>query len=163
MLQELRTLGSRPHNLATTLADLGLFQAEMDNWSTASAYLEQAHAIFARLGIAADEIDSQALRARCLSHLGQQEQARQLAIAVWSHLRVHGTGGLFFPSRVYVALADIASAIETPHVSPRKIIEAGYHDLMQRAEKISNAEWQQSFLENVKENRELVERWKQMQ
>jgi hypothetical protein len=44
----------------------------------------------------------------------------------------------------------------------REVIEAGYTDLMEQAGKISNIEWRKSFLENVAENRTIVERWKRL-
>jgi len=42
-------------------------------------------------------------------------------------------------------------------------VEAGYRELTARAEKISNAEWRKSFLENVPEHRTIVEMWERMQ
>jgi len=101
----------------------------------------------------------QAVEARCLLALGQREAARQLATEVWAYLCEHGTDGIDYPSRVYVCVADVFGAIETPGVSAREVIKAGYRDLMQRAAKISDADWRRSFLENAAENRAIVERW----
>jgi hypothetical protein len=61
---------------------------------------------------------------------------------------------------MYGCIADVFAAIESPPASVHEVIEAGYQDLMQSAEKISNVEWRQSFLENVVENRTIIERWK---
>jgi hypothetical protein len=55
-------------------------------------------------------------------------------------------------------MADVFGAIEALGISAREVIEKGYHDLMQHAEKISDPEWRRSFLENITENRRIVER-----
>ncbi len=39
----------------------------------------------------------------------------------------------------------------------RQAIEAGYQELIERAEKISQVEWGRSFLFNVPEHRALIE------
>jgi hypothetical protein len=100
------------------------------------------------------------MEARCLAAMGRLEEARQLAGDGWSYIREHGTVGTEIPSRVYRCLADVASIVEVPGISSvREVIEAGYSDLMENAGKISDEEWRKSFLENVAENRALVERW----
>jgi hypothetical protein len=64
---------------------------------------------------------------------------------------------------VYRCVADAATAIDVPGVSSvREVIEAGYSNLIENAGKISNTEWRRSFLENVAENRVLIERWKEL-
>jgi hypothetical protein len=42
------------------------------------------------------------------------------------------------------------------------MIELGYHDLTRRAEKVSDPNRCRSFLVNIAENKELMERWKIM-
>ena len=100
------------------------------------------------------------MEARCLLALGRREEALPLATEVWEYLREHGTVGMENPSRAYLCAADVFAAIETGGVSAQALIEAGYQDTMQRAEKISDLEWRQSFLENVVENRMIIEKWK---
>jgi hypothetical protein len=101
------------------------------------------------------------MEARCLAALGRLDEARQLARDAWSYIREHGMVGTETPSRVYRCLADVAAAIDVPGISSvREVIEAGYSNLMERAEKISNPDWHKSFLENAVENGEILERWK---
>jgi hypothetical protein len=38
-------------------------------------------------------------------------------------------------------------------------LEAGYRDLMARADKFTDPEWRQSFLDNIPEHRALVAQW----
>ncbi|MEJ2748891.1 MAG: hypothetical protein P8183_13455, partial [Anaerolineae bacterium] len=63
------------------------------------------------------------------------------------------------PSLAYGCVADVLGAVEISNTSLHEVIEMGYRDLMERAEKISDADWRQSFLENVAENKAVVERW----
>ena len=52
--------------------------------------------------------------------------------------------------------------METAGITWREVIERGYRELMQSAEKISDVQWCLSFLENVAENKAIVERWSEM-
>ena len=67
-----------------------------------------------------------------------------------------------FPSRVFLCVADVFKALEVPGISEGEVISAGYDDLMRRAEKISDATWRQSFLENAVENKAIVKRWEKL-
>ena len=114
---------------------------------------------FSELGVHPDKFEAQATAARALLALGRQEEARPLTAEAWHYLREQGTEGLSSPSWSYLCILDVVAAIETPGISAREVIEAGHNELMQRAEKISNPDWRRSFLENVAENRAIVERW----
>jgi predicted ATPase len=159
-LRENRNMGGSPYNEAGILAGLGLYLESAGEWAAAIEHFTEARAIFARLGMNAEGLEAQVVEARARLALGQPEEARQLASDAWKHLHKHGSAGIFYPARVYVCVADIVHAIEIPGLSVREVIEAGYHDLMQRAGKISDIEWRRSFVENVAENRAIVERWK---
>ncbi|MBI5301011.1 MAG: AAA family ATPase [Chloroflexi bacterium] len=162
-LLELRTTGYRTHSLAVCLTHLGFILEDAGDYAAAAAYLAEARAVYASVGAKPRGTNVQAVEARCMLKQGQREQAQQLAAEVWAYLRERGSDRVDNPSRAYLCVADVASVIEIPGLSPREVIEAGYRDLMQRAEKISDAEWRQSFLENVNENRAIMERWKKMQ
>ena len=160
--EEFRTNKYNAIGHACCLTYLGIFRAEARDWAAAAAHLAQARALYDGLGVTYYRMEAQAVEARCMLALGRWEKARQGAAEVWAYLRAHGTSGMDFPSRVYVAVADVLGAIETPGLSARQVIEAGYRDLLERAERISDAEWRRSFLENAAENRTLVERWSSM-
>jgi predicted ATPase/DNA-binding SARP family transcriptional activator len=159
-LQEFRTQGYRPHGEAACLVDLSLYFAEAQDWEKALAYLEEACTKFNELGTRTDLMEAEALEASCLMRLGRQKEAGQLAMESWSYLCDRGSAGINFPARMYNCVADVFAAIESPPASSRDVIEAGYLDLMSSAEKISNPDWRKSYLENVAENRILVERWR---
>jgi predicted ATPase/DNA-binding SARP family transcriptional activator len=147
---------------AACQAHLGFILEDAGHWDEAEAYLLKASAGFARIGVDADRIETQAVAARCALAKRRQDEARQLAIEVWNYLVEHGNAGLDSPARVYLCLADVFAAVEMPDaaVSLGTILETGYRALIEMAGKISQIEWRQSFLENVVENRVLAARWK---
>jgi hypothetical protein len=78
-------------------------------------------------------------------------------------LRKQGANGMDFRSQIYLYIADVFAQLPAPEIAAHDVLEAGYTDLMQRAEKISRADWRRSLLENVAENRMLIEKWQQSQ
>ena len=146
---------------AACQAYLGYIYEEAGDLVRAAGFLAKARVGFTQLGVEPDAYEAQAVEARVAFAQGQQEAARRLADEVWQYLCEHGTEGLSSPSFTYVCVcADVLSAVEIPEVSHREVIDIGYGELMQRAEKISDADWRWSFLENVAENKIIVDRWK---
>jgi hypothetical protein len=103
-------------------------------------------------GYAAD-----ALAGLCRSALAQDQvgQAEQHALEIWSYLAQHGTGGLEFPILAYQTCAQAFEASGNVSRS-QAAVEAGYNELMARAERISDPDWRRAFLENVAEHRTVV-------
>ena len=61
-----------------------------------------------------------------------------------------------FPTRAYLTCADVFEALgeaEPAHAA----IEAGYHEVIRRADRISNADWRESFLDRVPEHRAIID------
>jgi hypothetical protein len=54
-------------------------------------------------------------------------------------------------AQVFRALGDTVKA--------QAVLESGYRALMDRSQKISDAEWRESYLENIPEHRFLVDAW----
>ena len=147
---------------AACQAYLGYIYETAGDLVQAEKNLAEANAGFAALGVEPDKFEVRAVQARIALRQGQVTQAGQLAHEVWHYLHQQGTEGLSSPSWVYVCLADVLEAVEIPGITLRQVIETGYHELRQRAEKLSHTAWYHSFLENVAENRTLIERWKTM-
>jgi hypothetical protein len=63
-----------------------------------------------------------------------------------------------FPMLAYETCADIFTAAGQASLA-RSVIEAGYHELMRRADRISLPEWRQTFLEQVPEHYRLQGCW----
>jgi DNA-binding SARP family transcriptional activator/tetratricopeptide (TPR) repeat protein len=164
-LRELRTDGRRPLAMATCLGYLGLIYEDRGDPATAAANLAEARALYAGAapGWIGPLMEAQAVEARCRLAAGQRDEARRLAIEVRDHLRHHGTLMIDFPSRVYVCIAEVAAAVETPGITRHEAIQAGYAELMRRAEMIEDPVWRRSFLENELSNRKLLAAWEREQ
>jgi predicted ATPase len=126
----------------------------------AADHLAQACDSFARIGADPDQIEAKAIATHVALAQGRRQEALQWALEVWGYLREHGAQGLTTPSRTYLCVADVLEAVAPngPAGSAREVIDAGYSELMRRADAISDAEWRRSFLENVAENWTMVER-----
>jgi len=55
-------------------------------------------------------------------------------------------------------LAEVLEALGEEQAA-REALESGHQALMEKADSIGRPEWRQSFLENVPENRALMEIW----
>ncbi|NTV64217.1 MAG: hypothetical protein HGA65_11865, partial [Oscillochloris sp.] len=147
---------------ATCHGYLGYMLAASGNPVQAAQHLAQARTAFATIGLEADRIEAQAAYARVILTLGQCDTARGLAVEVWEFLRAQGVGGLTEPSLVCLCVGAVFAALGDPDLPSAEPIALGYHNLIQRAAKISDPEWRQSFLEKVPLNRALVERWQEI-
>jgi len=161
-LRELRTSGYRPHGIASCLTYLGLMYEDARDYIVAAAYLKESRALLVGLSLHGPAMEVQAIEARCLLALGQPEDARQLAVEVWSFIKEHGTRTIDFPARVYLCLADVVAQVLTVGVTERDVLDAGYAELRQRAEMINDPEWRRSFIEDEVSNKALIARWQRI-
>jgi tetratricopeptide (TPR) repeat protein len=143
---------------ADCLSFLGFYEAEAGEWALAAGHLAEARALYEQVEPGSHKIDLQAIQARCLLALGREEEARAQAVEAWAHMRERGAEGidLHFPSRMYGCIADVFAELDAG-ASAQTVVETGRRDLLCRAEKISDETWRKSFLENVAENRDLME------
>ncbi len=141
---------------------LGYIYERFGNLSAAERCLAEASALYGGLGAVPDKIEAQATQARVWMAQGRREDAQQLIADVWRYLCEQGTEGFSMPSQVYVCMADILGQVEVPGISLPAVLEAGYHELMLRAEKISDPDWRRSFLEHVPENQAISTQWRQL-
>ena len=140
--------------LALVLEQSGDINGAMWNFSEAREVLSAIGAI----GYAADAL---AGLARCALAIGDIQEARQHAQQLWSHLNKQGSKGMEFAIRAYLTCAQIFSHSGETDLA-LQALEAGYHELMQRAGKISDLEWRKSFLENIPEHRAVTQMWQQV-
>ncbi len=160
LLAELRETKSDPLSVANCLGNLGLVLEEAGELTTAASFLAEAHALYAAHSIEGAWTEVEAVEARAVLRLGRREEAQRLALEVWAQLQKQGAIRLDYPSRVYLCIADVFAEVETPGVSERDPLEAGYELLVRRSEMIENPEWRRSFLENEVTNRALLARWR---
>ena len=152
---------SDPYGEAANLACLGYILEEMGNPTAAIEYLRKACAGYARIEMDVNRIEAQAALSRCLQATGRQAEARQLAAEAWEYLRSHGADGMDSTTWAYGCIIDVLDAIDIPErfALLSDVIELGNRELMRNADKISDAEWRRSYLENVTENRAMMDRW----
>ncbi|HNB50620.1 MAG TPA: hypothetical protein PK530_01685, partial [Anaerolineales bacterium] len=140
-------------------AYLGYIYEAMKVWDRAADHLQEACRRFAELEVEPDQYEAQAAQARVALAQGRIDEARDLAAQVWQYLSTHGTEGLNSPAWVYLCLIDVFEKLQVPGISVAEIVEAGYRELNRKADMIHEADWRKTFLENVAENRLLIEKW----
>jgi class 3 adenylate cyclase/predicted ATPase len=124
----------------------------------AATCFRQALEIHLSIGFMTYAMDARSGMARCALALGRLEEAQAEAAALWQHLKEHGGAGLEFPVWAYLTCAQVFQAAGQPGQFDA-VLTAGHRELMDRAEKISDAEWRRSFLENVPEHRQITALW----
>lgn len=157
-LKELQTIGD-VFGETVCLVYLGYISESAGDYNLAAEYLASAKTNFAKIGVKSDLFEAQAIEARVALIRGQKEKAQQLATEVWNYLTQYGTDGMDLPFQVYICITDVFNAVEMSDLA-LKVIETGYHKLMQNADKISNIEWRRTFLENVPGSRTIVDLYK---
>jgi tetratricopeptide (TPR) repeat protein len=128
---------------------------DLDN---AARYFSQSQQLYASIGSAGCEIDALAGLARCNLALEDLTEAKRNVTEIWNYLDEQGPLCLEFPIMTYLscvysfdATGDSSAALAA--------IQAGYDDLLQRAGKISDLIWRESFLNNIPEHREIKRLW----
>jgi len=115
-----------------------------------------------RAGMRTGTIDCTAGLARCELAQGQLEAARQAVTQVWEYLADHGTAGMELLGLAYLTCVEVFEALGEPALA-RAALAAGYREIMARADKLTDPEWRQAFLENLPEHRALVAQWERSQ
>ena len=146
---------------AAGLSYLAIVFEQTSETCEAQQQFEAARGIFTQAGIRGYAADALAGLARCALALHDLETARRYAAELWNYLRLHGTQGMEFPLRAYLTCAEAYTTLGESD-NARQAIEAGYYELIARAEKISRVEWGRSFLFNVPEHRALIDLWEQI-
>jgi hypothetical protein len=93
--------------------------------------------------------------------MNELDGAENEAEKIWEYLTETGSGGMEFPGLAFLTCIDIFAARgQSDRV--RAAVNAGYVDLMERAEKIGDEAWHRSFLHNVIEHQALIDRQKEL-
>jgi class 3 adenylate cyclase/tetratricopeptide (TPR) repeat protein len=96
--------------------------------------------------------------AACAAAQGDFEQARTSVQEAWDYLKKHGWAAMENPATAYRTCSEVLEAMGEEQAA-REALESGHQALMEKADSIDRPEWRQSFLENVPENRALLEMW----
>jgi class 3 adenylate cyclase/tetratricopeptide (TPR) repeat protein len=164
MLEEARTEFEAFGDLfgqGTRLSYLGLcLELAEDNRGALEAFSD-AKDCFEKVGLQPVVHDCEAGLARCSLANGHLGEAHQTVDRLWDYLHENGGAGLEFPIKAYLTCGIVYDALGEAEKS-KAAVEAGYRELLGLADKISDAEWCGSFLENVPEHREIQQLWDRM-
>ena len=143
---------------AASLSYLALTLEQAGDTEGAIKCFREADQQFGTLGVRGYALDAEAGLARCLSVLGQTSETRAVIERLWDDLQQNGTQGAEFAVWAFLTCFEVFE--EQQQFEPaRAVLAAGYQELMNRANKISDAQWRTSFLQNVPEHRMLSVRW----
>jgi class 3 adenylate cyclase/predicted ATPase len=146
---------------AAELSYSALVLEQINETREAQQQFETARSIYVQAGTRGNAADALAGLVRCALVLRDLDTVRRCAAELWNYLRLQGTQGMEFPLRAYLTCVEAYTALGESGLA-RKAIEAGYDELMTRADKISQLEWGRSFLVNVPEHRAIIELWEQI-
>lgn len=147
--------------IAASHSYLGFALENENQWEDAADSYEVAARMMQEIGTVTYATDARAGQARCVLLCGNKTLAERLADEVWVYLRQSGPGGLEFPSLAFESCA-LVLANTGDQSAYRAAVKAGHDELLERAQKISDGEWRNSFLSNVPEHSTLIERWKEL-
>jgi tetratricopeptide (TPR) repeat protein len=160
-IQELEEVGDE-FGQAAGLSYLALAQEGLGEITQALHHFQQAQEIHDRIGIIAYAQDARAGVARCTLAVGTLESAKQQANQLWDYLTQHSSRGMEFPILAYLTCAEVFQAAGEAN-RYQAALEAGYRDLMERAEKISDPEWRDSYLLNIPEHIKTIRLYEMME
>jgi len=137
---------------------LGQVLLETGDIPGAARLFAECREIAVHQGIAPLAIAGLVSLANCAAKEGRMDEARLSIYEVWDYLKEHGGAGMDKPLMAYRVCADIFDVLGKEDIA-RTAIDLGHQALMEMADKISEPAWRQSFLENVPDNRVLMEMW----
>jgi hypothetical protein len=109
-------------------------------------------------GLTAPACEAASYLAACAVAQGQPDEARTYVHEAWEYLKTRGSGMMENPAKTNHTCIEVFEALgETENA--RAALESGYQALMQKADTLTVPEWRRSCLENVPDNRALMEMW----
>lgn len=159
-LEELGRVGDI-YGRAACILYLGFISEQAGNAAGAERHFSEAREGFRQMSSPVAVVETTASLARCALAQGNLQSARERVTEVWTHLSAHGPHGMELPALCYQTCADIFDALGDTATS-RAAVQAGYRELMARAEKISDPGWHRSYLNNVPEHRAIIDMWERI-
>ncbi|MGB3712961.1 MAG: protein kinase [Candidatus Promineifilaceae bacterium] len=146
---------------ATGSTYLGMVLEASQDTAGARQQYDAALKLISDLNMPSRTPDARAGLARCFLSLSEKAAMKLQTDAVWDHLTEQGPEGVEFPILAYLTCVKIYKALDDAEFASRAL-ENGYQELMERAERISDLEWRQSFMRNIPEHRALLEMWEKV-
>lgn len=140
------------------LNSLGTVLLAMGDAPGAARRFNEACELASSQELAYSACESAAGLAACALAQGQMDNTSKYAHAAWDYLKEHGIVGMERPGMVYRTCIEVFDALGEAE-NARAALELGHQALMEVADTINVPEWRQSFLENVPDNRALMEMW----
>jgi tetratricopeptide (TPR) repeat protein len=141
---------------------LGDALAGQEKWDDSAQVYLQAMELFEQFGAEWGIALSRSGLARVVLAQGDVEEALTFVEAILDYLEEgKGLGELQSPSELHLVCVQVLQAAGDPRA--REVLERGFTELQERAEKITDEALRLSFLENVPWNRELVKLWEEQQ
>lgn len=152
---ELKSMGDT-FGVASSQTYIALTYEQAGEVEPAMKGFANAKDMFNRIGVQGYAADASAGIARCWQAQGQWEAAWQEAESVWDYIEQQGEKGMEFPILAYITCSEIFEQHRDKEKA-FKAVQMGYRVLMERADKISDPDWRESFLENIPEHRTLID------
>lgn len=135
---------------------MGLGLLAMSDAPASARSLDEALQCGRQIDATAYFCDAPAGLAACALAQGKLDEARQYAHEVWGYIKEHGYMHLNSPGGISRIIVEPFDALgETEDLEA--VLASAHQALLELAEKIDMPEWRQSFLENVPENRAIME------
>ncbi len=150
-----------PEGLSFIHNELGHVLLAIGDLSGATVRFSEARRIAAENNLLALAREAVAGLAACALAEGRYEDARKYVAEVWDYLQAHGGAVMENPSTAYRICSEVFEALGERE-NARLALHAGHQALVDKADMINMPEWRQSFLENVPENRAIMEMWERL-
>jgi len=142
--------------LASRQFYLGLANEGADSISEAAAAYQAARDAFDALGVKPQVMEALAGLARMALKRHDLEGAKIIVLQVIDYIDQDGAHGFELPFLVFLTCAQVFKASGEANLL-KHILDQGRQELNTRLEGISEANWQEIFLESIPEHRALVE------
>jgi class 3 adenylate cyclase/tetratricopeptide (TPR) repeat protein len=142
----------------SAIADLGTLLLAIGDAPGAAARFTEGRELALSQGMAPKACEATTGLAASALMQGQLDQARSCIYEAWAYLKEHGWLGMGNPMQVYRICAETFDALGEEEYL-QEVLEIGYHEFMEVADKINVPEWRQSFLENNPDSRAFLEMW----
>jgi tetratricopeptide (TPR) repeat protein len=147
-----------PFGISFMLNELGLVLLAIGDVSGASRHFSEARQLSLSKELLSSAFEASSGLAACSVALGQLDEARTYVQETWEHLKTRGSAMMENPAKAYHTCCEVFEALGEAE-NTRTALESGYQALMEKADTMNVPGWRQSFLENVPDNRALVEMW----
>jgi len=137
---------------------LGRLYEEEGEFALAQGHYNQALECFEKSALPEYACDARAGLARCHLRQGKITQAATITRQVWAALGEQEGKGMEFPILAYHTCAQVFISGQE-YTAAKEVLTTGRRVLVESASRIKDPAWRAIYLEQVAENRALIENW----